>query len=208
MGDELTAKTDLQKEEEQAYKQWQAEEDAYPIPAQLAAGMYELYLNSYSCTDIWKVNAQRYPLGQIVDAKIRYEWDKRRDMQLASLFNNIEKKVLVTKNEALSHLSDMLAAAHKVWRERLMKFIQEGDPNALQGLDFYSIKNYKEILQLFNAMTGNSTPANQEKPKVQVDGVVKHVHSVQEKDSKKKVKNSADASEILKIIENAEIIDG
>lgn len=210
MGDEIITKSDIQKEEEKAYIEWKSGKDAFPIPLELAAGMYELYLNSYSCTDIYRINGMRYPLGQIVDSKVRYEWDKRRDSQLANLFGNIEKKVLVTKNEAVSHLADLLAVAHKVWRDKLMKFIQEGDPKYLEGLDFYNIRNYKEILSLFNSMTDDTKNINQGNAngKMNVAGTVKHVVTVTDVQEKHKVKTSTDASELLRMIENAEVVDG
>ncbi len=185
--------------EDDEYRKWKREKQA-PIPLTLALQMYELYLNGYSCEEIWRVNAQRYPLGQIVDAKIRYDWDERKDTQLATLYGNIEKKVLHVKHEAVSHLADLLSAAHKIWGDKVAQFLQEGDMNLLVGFDPSTVKNYKEILGMLQLLT-----AQKESKDVKVGGTVEHVHS-QAVDAKKKMSSGA-ASDFLASVD-AEYTDG
>ncbi len=187
-------------EEHDEYKKWKREHEA-PIPLALALQMYELYLNGYSCQEIYRVNGQRYPLGQIVDAKIRYEWDERKNTQLATLYGNIEKKVFHVKNDAVSHLTNLLSVAHKMMGAKLAKYIQYGNADALDGFDPSSVKNYKEILGMLQLLT----TAPKDSKEVKVGGTVEHVHS-QAVDAKKKMSSNA-ASDLLRTID-AEYTDG
>lgn len=188
-----------QSNEDKALQEWKKTKSA-PIPLALSLKMYELYLNNYSLEDIWRVNGEKFPLGAIVDAKIRYKWDERKDIQLANLFNNIEKKVIRVKNESISMLADLLAAAHKIWGDRVAKFLQDGDISVLEGLDPSSFKNYKEILSMLQVLTNNNSKNAKD---IKIDGTVSHIHSIE----KTKI-GSGDAANLLKLFDDAEIIDG
>ncbi len=189
----------VEEKEAEEYRRWKRKGEA-PIPLTIALQMYELYLNSYTAEEIWRVNGQRYPLGQIVDAKIRYDWDERREVQLANLYGNIEKKVLHVKNEATSHLADLLSAAHKIWGDKVAQFLQEGDMTLLTGFDPSTIRNYKEILGMLQLLT-----SSKDAKAVTVGGTVEHVHT-QAIDAKKKMSTTA-ASDLLRSID-AEYTDG
>ncbi len=175
-------------------RRWRRKSEA-PLPLALALKMYELYLNGYSCEDIWRVNGQKYPLGQVVDAKVRYDWDERRNEQLDNLYGGIEEKVMHVKTEAVSHLANMLSAAHKIWGDRVAEFLQEGDPEKLAGFDPSSIKNYKEILSMLQLLSAKDTK------EVKVTGNVEHVHTQGIEAKKLTGKN---ASDLLRTIEDAE----
>ena len=182
------------KKEEDELKKWRKTGEA-PLPLALALQMYELYLNGYEVEEIWRVNGQKYPLGQIADAKLRYEWEERKETQLASLYGNIEKKVLHVKHEAISHLADLLAAAHKIWGDKVAKFLQDGDVSEIAAFNPASLKNYKDILQMLQLLTANTKDTKE----VKVGGTVEHHHS-QVIDIKKKMSSDA-ASDLLKSID-------
>lgn len=188
-------------DEDKALASWKKTKEA-PATLVLALKWYELYLNAYSCEDIWRVNGQKFQLGMIVDAKIRYEWDKRKETQLSNLFNNIETKVIKVKNESISLLSDLLAAAHKIWGDKVAKFLQDGDMDALAGFDPSSLKNYKEILAMLQALT--TSPKDGGNKDIRLEGKVNHVHTVESP----KI-GSSTAKELLKFLEgDGEVIDG
>jgi hypothetical protein len=191
-------KQKMEAKEGEELRKWKRKAEA-PLPLALALKMYELYLNGFSCEEIWRVNGQKYPLGQIVDAKLRYEWDDRKAEQLDSLYGSIEEKVLHVKNDAVSHLAGLLAAAHKIWGDRVAQFLQEGDQTLLAGFDPSAIKTYKEILSMLQMLV-----ANKDTKEVKVSGNVEHVHT-QGIDAKKMTGKSA--SDLLRIIESAEYSD-
>jgi hypothetical protein len=183
----------LAKEEDEAYREWRRRKEAH-LPLAQALKMYELYLNGYSCEEIFKVNGQKFPIGQIVDAKIRYEWDERKEAQIASLYAKVEEKVLFVKNEAVSHLADLMAAAHKIWGARIGRFLQDGDMTLIEGFDPSTLKNYKEILGMMQELTtAQKLPKTNE---VKVNGTVNHVY-----DAKASKMNSSSASDLLKVID-------
>jgi len=178
-----------------ALEEWKKTGKAH-LPLAVAMRLYELYLNYYSCGEICQINGNQYAFGQIVDAKIRYEWDKHREEHVGSLFNKIEKKVYKTKNEALSNLSDLVSIAHKLWNDKMVKFLESGDESLLAEFNPGNLKNYKEILTLLNTLT---EVKNISTKKVEVDGTVKHVHEM-ERPKEKKISSST-AMDLLKLVD-------
>jgi hypothetical protein len=164
--------------------------------------MYELYLNGYTCEQIFKANGGAFEYGAIIDAKDRLNWDIRRDRQLMALHSQVERKVYKVKQDALSHLSDLLAAAHKIWGDKVAQFLQEGNQELLQGFDPSSLKNYKEILTMLKLLTEGTG----DKKEVMVGGTVKHLHAVtsEMKGPEAKRVSSAAASELLDLIATRE----
>lgn len=189
----------MAEDEEKAVREWRRKKEA-PIPLALAVKMYELYLNGYNCDDIFKVNGYKYPLGQIVDAKLRYGWDDRKSSQIALMYAKAEEKVIKVKAEAMSSLSDLLSAAHKVWGDKLAHFLQDGNPEDLTGMDPSNLKNYKEILGMLQLITAPPKGASNE---LKIQGKVSHVvekegHTVTV--TKESVSSSV-ASDLLKMID-------
>jgi hypothetical protein len=48
----------------EAYEKWKTEGHG-PIPLEMALSYYELYLNAFSCTEIYRINGRSSPLGSI-----------------------------------------------------------------------------------------------------------------------------------------------
>jgi hypothetical protein len=184
-----------------AYAEW-LDLQELPIDVSVAIKMYELFLNSYSLDEIYRVNGKKYHLGAIVDARKRHNWDARRVEQLDSMYSNIEDRILKVKNDAIANLADLLSAAHKVWGDKVKLFLQEGDPSLLSGigLDPSNIKNYKEILAMLSSLVETKVSKN-----VQVGGTVQHVHMAIEP---KKALNGKVAADLLKLVDDSGVIDG
>jgi hypothetical protein len=168
-----------------------------PLPLANAIKLYELFLNGYSCEEIFRVNGGKIPLGQIVDARIRYQWDERKSQQLESVYGNIEQKVLKTKNDAVLHITDSLAAAHKLMGDRIKMFLQEGNPELLGGMDLTNLKTYKELLQMLVTLTSDKSTGKSKD--VQIHGAVKHVHTVVTEESR--ALSSGDAAKVLDLLD-------
>jgi hypothetical protein len=169
-----------------------------PIPLKSALNMYELFLNSYDCEEIHRLNGGKFSLGQVVDARIRYEWDKRKELQLQSLYGNIEQKVMQVKNQAVSYVADLLAAAHRLHGDKIKQFIQTGNLEDLGDLKITSIKDYREIINLLAVLTQSAEEAKKASAPVKavhIEGEVKHVHQV----------DSKSADDVLNFLERTEI---
>jgi hypothetical protein len=181
---------ELSELENKAFMEWRAV-GGNPLPLAAALKLYELFLNFYSLDEIHRINGKKIPLGQIVDARVRFEWDKRRKEQLDSMYSTIEQKVVKVKNEAVVHLTDLLSAAHKIWGDKIRLFLQDGDPAALGDLNLVSFKNYKELVSLLKEMTDKKEPATVSKV------LVDHTHSIKESPQKL---SSGVAADLLKLL--------
>jgi hypothetical protein len=184
---------ELSELENKSYIEWKATNSS-PLPLSVALKLYELFLNFYSLDEIHRINGKKFPLGQIVDARVRFEWDKRRKEQLDSMYSTIEQKVVKVKNEAIVHLTDLLSAAHKIWGDKIRIFLQDGDPTVLGDLNIVSFKNYKELVSLLKEMTDKKEATVS---KVVVD----HTHLIKEGPQKL---NSGVAADLLKLLNNTD----
>ncbi len=189
----------LSEAERDVYLSWRRTK-APPLPVDKGLKMFELYLNGYDCEAICKVNSETYPLGQILDARMRYHWDDRKEHQIKRLFDSIGQKILVTHKESLGFLSDWLAAVHKLYGDKVKQFIQDGDPEILPvQIRFSSIKDYKEMTNLLIALI------NATKKQVQVKGQVDHVHKIEQSvpEIPKEIPNVVESTpgELLKLLD-------
>jgi hypothetical protein len=185
---------ELNETENKSYLEWQST-GGKPLPLAAALKLYELFLNFYSLDDICRINTKKIPLGQIVDARIRYEWDKRRKEQLDSLYSTIEQKVIKVKNESVVHLTDLLSAAHKIWGDKIKLFLQDGDATILEDLNIVNFKNYKELVTLLKELT--------DKKEVPVSKmIVSHTH-LPENESRQM--GSGTAAEMLKLLQGDKV---
>ncbi len=53
-----------------AYTKWKKDAIDH-LPLALALKLYELFLNGYQCEEICRINGDRFPLGQLIDARLR-----------------------------------------------------------------------------------------------------------------------------------------
>lgn len=117
--------------------------------------MYELFLLGHSCAEIAKANDNRFPVGMILDARIRHEWDKHRKEAVEHLFREVGGMVRQRQLEGAMFLGDMLAAAHKQYGHQLRKFIQTRDTKDLpDAFKVDSITKYKMVIDALIKITG------------------------------------------------------
>jgi hypothetical protein len=167
-----------------------------PLELQRAMELYELFLNGMNCEQIYKAYSGVIPYGQILDARDRYNWDKKRRDQIAEAFKSVEERVVKSKMDAIQHLTLLLASAHKMLGDRVQKYLATGDESYLGTLDPSNLKNYTTILQTLNALTDS-----QKSKDVNVGGVVEHKHSIALKPDAKS------AAKLLEMLEKGEIVD-
>lgn len=147
--DTLTAteQTELTKYRRQA--------DYAPLATATAIRMYQLYLLGHSCEDIVRANDNKFSLGMIVDARLRHEWDRRRDEYIDRLYDEAGDLVKQRQIESAIFLGDMLAAAHTEFGAKLQKYIQTRDPADLPDtFRVDSITKYKMVVDAIMRVTG------------------------------------------------------
>lgn len=185
--------------EKEALEQWERRQEE-PLGLDKSLELYGHYLNGRDVEDIFHYYNGKIPFGQIVDSKIRYEWDKRKKTQLSSLFKKVEEKIIKTKADTVFYLSDILEASHKFNGKKIKLYLETGDEAVLGSLDLSNVKTYKTILELFD-MISQKSEAQVDSKEVNVTGAVTHQHNVKVKAT------DAEAAKLLKMFDNGEIVD-
>lgn len=136
------------------YQEWMDKKNKAPLSVSTSLKMYELYLNGYSCEEIFRLNDNQFPLGMILEARIRDSWDDRREQHLTELYGGIVAKVKKTQTEAVAFVADLLAAAHKKHGDKLKKFLQSGNPADLGALSIDTMTSYQTAATMLLKLTG------------------------------------------------------
>lgn len=200
MSDEITqpAIPELTEWEFEQFSKWRRSKDTAPLALSTALKMYEMFLLGHSCEEIFRANDQKFPLGMILDARIRYGWDKRRAAYLDQLFGEVGVAVKQRQVEGAMFLGDVLAAAHLQFGDKVKKFLQTKDPNDLpDALKVTSITTYKMVVDALMKVTGQENQrGGAPGPAVQVIG-----NNVTLQEAPKKKLGSSQAFDLLKELE-------
>jgi len=154
-----------------------------------------LFLNGKSAEEI--ANLNKMPLGEVVRARIDFEWDNKKNEHVAFLMGSVRDRVRQTQLETIIFSSDLLAAAHKLHGERIRKFLQSGDESELGDLKITSLKAYKDTVELFMKLTGQDKDATA--TQVVINGDPKTI-TVTEIETKNAIWTQDQAAEVLKLI--------
>lgn len=122
----------LNDKEKQVLKDWHENPNYRPLSVKTAMEMYELFLAGCSCEEIHRLN-EDMKLGMILDARVKHNWDERRDKHLEELYGGIPEKLMKTQVESAAFISDVIAATHKKYSKGLKKYLQTGDEKILPG---------------------------------------------------------------------------
>lgn len=185
--------------EQEELKKWRrSSKDPAPLALSTSLKMYELFLIGHNCEEIGRANDGKFPLGMILDARLRYQWDRRRDAYVEQLYNEAGNVVKQRQIESALFLGDLLAASHKQHGDQLKKFLQTGDPKDLpDDLKVTSITTYKMAVDALMKVTGQDGKGGKgDSPLVQVIA-----NNVSTGEPQKKGTTGADAFTILKTLE-------
>lgn len=116
--------------------------------------MFELYLNGSTCDEIVKINNNQFTLGQVLEVRVRDSWDDKREKHLSDLYGGIREKVKQTQMEAVAFTSDLLAAAHKQYGQKLKRYLQSGDEKDLGTLSLSGLQSYQKAVDILMKLTG------------------------------------------------------
>jgi hypothetical protein len=147
----------------------------------------------------------RVPLGALVDAKIRYEWDRRRKEQVESVHSTIEERITKSKADAVAYLTSIIQAHCKINGEKLALFLQTGNSSLVDVDALANFKLFKEAASLLNVLTGGKMSTSADEAKVNVGGNIQQTN-VYLGESKKRL-DSASADKLLALLDG-EIING
>lgn len=133
----------LTPEESQVLEEWRANRTRASLSPTAGLSLYNLFLRGYSCEEIHQDN-KVHTLGQILEVRVRDKWDERRERHLNHLYDTIYGRVRQTQMESVAFTTDLLAAAHRLYGDKLRLFLQSGREEDLgqarqliQSLDAY-----------------------------------------------------------------------
>jgi hypothetical protein len=138
----------------------------------LQVQLYELFLAGTSCEEIAKLNPG-LTLGQILETRLHYGWDDRRNRYIEDLMAHAKERLQQTQLESMDHLRTTLAVAHRAFSNKAKKFLQTGNPKDLPEYSQVGLtwKQYRETLELLLKLTGQAPVERTE-----VSGTVTHQH--------------------------------
>lgn len=152
------ALADLDDKDLAVYKDWQEKKNRPSLALSLSLQLFELFLHGLTVREIVEMNKNTYRYEQVIEARVRDDWDGRRRAHLDNLFGSIYTKVTQAQAEAASFLTDMLAVAHKQHGTGLKTYLQTGDDKDLAGIQIQSWQGYKSVVESLMKLTGQDKP--------------------------------------------------
>jgi hypothetical protein len=158
----------------------------------LCATFFELFLNGKTEREIQKLNPV-YDLGAIIQARVKYGWDEKKDKYISELQSGVIARMLQVQMEASNFMADVLAATHKRYGTAIKKYLQSGNADDLQGFDVNNVQAYYKSIEALMKITGQD-----QKKKIELGGTVNS--SVQIKDMSEKPLTPDQAALLLEIL--------
>jgi hypothetical protein len=157
--------------EREAYDKWRRGADQTPVSPIVGLKMYELFLLGHTCDDIVRTNENKFPLGQVLHARVMHEWDRRRQAYLDQMYEDAGNVIRQRQIESAFFLADVMAVAHKEFGAKLKAYLQTGDKEHLKGLDLKvtSLTSYKMAIDALMKVTGQEKPSKDSAPLVQIN---------------------------------------
>jgi hypothetical protein len=128
-----------------------------PIAAGTADNLFKLFLRGCSTEEIRKLN--QFTFGQIIDARVRYSWDRRKaeyDLQLVTDGADAIKR---SQMEAALLAADLITASAHLNRQKIQRYLQTGDEAHIKDVDVGSLKQLHQALEVLLKATRQDTPA-------------------------------------------------
>lgn len=161
----------LTPKENEAYQKY-VESGKPSLSPATSADMLRLFLLGHTCEEISKLNPG-FGLGIIVKARIEHKWDQHKEEHLDALLADVRRLVQQTQVESVRFVADAMAAFQKMAGERFQKYVQTGDISHLGDFKDMGFKQYKDLLEMLQKLTGQDTQKK-------VGGEITHRHVMQE----------------------------
>jgi hypothetical protein len=143
-----------------------------PMAPSTQARFFALFLNGLNCEEIHRLNPNGFSLGAIVRARLENDWDLKRLEHQEQLMARVRERVQQVTLETVERIANELAASNKLVNDKVLKYLQTGDPAELAGTNIGSVRHLKEMVELLAKLTG------QDAKKTQVGGTVEHRHTI------------------------------
>lgn len=159
----------------------------------LQAQLFALFLNGKTTEEIRKMNPG-LSLGAIVQARIAGKWDEQREAHLQNLFQGVRERAQQAQLEGVTFISDLMAATHKLHGDRVIRFLQTGNPADLGDMRIDSLEGYRKVVEILLKLTGQDSQKK-------VSGTVEHRVTAGPVPGAARPLSSSEAASILKSID-------
>lgn len=128
-----------------------------PIAPSTADRMFTLWLRGLSTEDIRALN-WGFGLGAIVDARVRYGWDRRMAEYDQQQVTDTAAAIRRAQIETAALAADMLSASALLNREKLQRYMMTRDERDLGDLAITNTKQWKDALEILLKATQQDQP--------------------------------------------------
>jgi hypothetical protein len=105
----------------------------HSLAPETCAKFFELYLNGSSCAEIHRLN-KPFPYEAILWARIKFSWDKEKDLYILNLQTQVREKVMKAQLETTNLLSDLMVVTSKKHSDKLKRYLLSGNEKDLDGV--------------------------------------------------------------------------
>ncbi len=157
-------------EENEILNEWMNTSTKPKLSTATSLRLYELFLQGTSVYDIAEVNGGVFSIGQILFARITDRWDERKRQHLDRLYGGIIERFTQIQSEGMSFIADVMAMQHKLYGDKIKKFLQSHDEADLHGIpsSYMSGEGYRKMIDALMKITG------QDKQKAPIEDRVPH----------------------------------
>jgi hypothetical protein len=165
-----TAIKALSDRERAAYKYF-VNNEVRGIPEQNQEELFKLYKAGNGCEELRRL-FPHFSLGQIVAARVMWQWDERKGDAVATLKSEVPTKVETVQLETQDFLANLLRASQMKHNDALKRYIATGDESHLNGVPLpKNMKELRDLTELYMKASGTDA----KKVEVKHTGQIQHV---------------------------------
>lgn len=136
-----------------------------PLGATVAAQMFKLFLEGYSCAEIARLNSHLRAKdglreGDVLYLRKRYKWDENRDSYVYNLQVQTTSRLSKVKMEILEFTMNQMAVAHKEFNEKAKRYLQTGKEEDRPDHWLNTPTAYKAMVETIQKITGEDRVSN------------------------------------------------
>jgi hypothetical protein len=132
-----------------------------------AANFFALFVEGYTLDQMLEAN-RAWGLGVLVDARIRYRWDERREAYVEDVHKQAVERLAKLRAESINHLANLAAVAHTEFRQDMIRYLQNPTEDNLPKGRLRTPKDYRDLIEAIEKVTKLGVPTPPPSPTVGV----------------------------------------
>ena len=157
---------ELTPREQAAFAEFQRKDSPAMSPA-TAANFFALFAEGFAAEKMLEGNPA-WGLGAIVDARIRYHWDEKRETYVEDIHRQALERLSKLRAESINHLADLAVVAHTEFRQQMLRYMQNPIPENLPDARLKSTKDYKDLAEAIEKIFKLGLPDPPQQPTINI----------------------------------------